>query len=166
MDRYRLSLLTLLGLCLGVLPNCVPHETAASAEAQLPPIAPGTARVWFFRGWDASSGQTYVYGAAPAIFANGAPIGTMPTGTDFFRDFPPGNYTFTVQPYGLPTAQAVTLQLAPGTQTYLQIQWAASWQFGYPEVDFSFAPNTFVVQNMSPQVAQPYLATLAYLGQR
>ena len=166
MQRNRLSLLILLGLCLGVLPNCVPPETAESAQAQIPPISPGTARVWFFRGWDAPSGQNYVFGAAPTIFANGAPVGNIPTGTDFFRDLPAGNYTFTVQPYGLPTSQAVSLQLAPGTQTYLQIQWAASWQFGYPEVDFSFAPNTFVVMNTSPQVAQPYLATLAYLGQR
>jgi hypothetical protein len=156
----------LLGLCLVALPDCAPHATATTAEAQIPAIAPGMARVWFFRGWDSPSGQGFVYGAAPIIFANGAQIGDIPTGSDFFRDFPPGSYKFTVQPYGLPTPQAVTVQLAEGTQSYLQVQWVASWEFGYPEVDFSFAPNTFAVMNMSRQVAQPYLATLAYLGQR
>ena len=59
-----------------------------------------------------------------------------------------------------------TLQLAAGTQTYLQAQWVASWQFGYPEADFSFASNTFAIFAMAPQVAQAYLPTLTYLGPR
>jgi hypothetical protein len=78
----------------------------------------------------------------------------------------PGAYSFTVEPIGLPTPQAASVQLAAGTQSYLQVQWVASWQFGYPEVDFSFAPNTFAVLTASPQVAQAYLPTLSYLGQR
>ena len=45
----------------------------------------------------------------------------------------PSAYSFTVQPYGLPAGQADTAQLAPGTQTYLEIQWLASWEEGYPE---------------------------------
>jgi hypothetical protein len=87
-------------------------------------------------------------------------------GSSFFRDFSPGSYTFTVEPYGLPTPQATTVQLAAGTQSYLQAQWVASWEFGYPEADYSFAPNTFAVMAMSPQLAQAYLPTLSYLGQR
>ena len=71
-----------------------------------------------------------------------------------------------MQPFGLPTPQATTLQLIAGEQAYLQAQWVASWQFGYPEADFSFAPNTFAIFTMSPQVAQAYLPTLAYLGPR
>jgi hypothetical protein len=124
------------------------------------------ARVWFLRGWDAPSGQNYVFGADPIVYANGTAVGSLRVGTSFVRDFAPGTYTFTVQPYGLPTPQATTQQLAAGTQTYLQAQWVASWQFGYPEVDFSFAPNTFAIFPMSPQVAQAYLPTLNYLAQR
>ena len=60
----------------------------------------------------------------------------------------------------------MTLQLAAGKQSYLQVQWVASWEFGYPEADFSFAPNTFAVLSVQPQLAQAYLATLTYLGQR
>jgi hypothetical protein len=37
---------------------------------------------------------------------------------------------------------------------------------GYPEAGWSFAPNTFAILTMSPQVAQAYLPTLTYLGQR
>ncbi|MBV8524470.1 MAG: hypothetical protein JOY71_20485 [Acetobacteraceae bacterium] len=103
---------------------------------------------------------------APVIFANEAPIGNLPINSKFFRDFAPRTYRFTVQAYGLPTPQATTLQLAPGTETYLQVQWAASWQQGYPEAGWGFAPNTFIITTMSPQVAQAYLPTLAYLGPR
>ena len=152
-----------LGLCLAALLGCT---TETSTTAPIPVLAPNTARVWFLRGWDSPSGQGYVYTAEPAIFANGVPVGGIRTGTEFFRDIPPGTYRFTVQPIGLPTPQETTLQLAAGTETYLQVQWAASWQFGYPEVDFSFAPNTFVIMTMSPQVAQAYLPTLTNLGQR
>jgi hypothetical protein len=148
------------------LADCTPQSKVTTSEAQIPAISPGAARVWVLRGWDAPSGQGYVYAAAPIVFANGAPLGDIPVGSDFFRDFPPGTYSFTVQPYGLPTSQATTLQLAAGTQNYLHAQWLASWQIGYPEADFSFAPNTFAILTIPPQVAQAYLPTLTYLGQR
>jgi len=166
MARYGRLVPLLLALSIVVLSDCAPQATVTSSQAQIPAIAPGTARVWFLRGWDAPSGQGYVYGAAPIVFANGAPVGNLPVGSGFFRDFSPGTYRFTVQPYGLPTPQATTVQLAAGTRTYLQAQWIASWQAGYPEADFSFAPNTFAILTMSPQVAEAYLPTLAYLGQR
>jgi hypothetical protein len=166
MGKYSLAVGLLLVVGLVTVADCAPEATVASSQTQVPAPAPGTARVWFLRAWDAPSGQTYVYAAAPVIFANGAPIGDLRVGTSFVRDFAPGTYTFTVQPYGLPTPQATTLHLAAGTQTYLQAQWIASWQVGYPEADFSFAPNTFAILTMSPQVAQAYLPTLTYLGQR
>jgi hypothetical protein len=161
-----LRLAVLLVACILVFADCAPQATVTASQAEIPAIAPGSARVWFFRGWDAPSGQTYVYAATPSVFANGAPVGDLPVGSSFFRDFSPGTYTFTVEPYGLPTPQATTVQLAAGTQSYLQAQWVASWEFGYPEADYSFAPNTFAVFPASPQVAQAYLPTLSYLGQR
>ena len=156
----------LLLACILVLADCAPQAKVTTSQAQIPAIAPGAARVWFFRGWDSPSGQNFVFAAAPTIYANSAPVGDIPTGSSFFRDFPPGTYSFTVEPIGLPTAQAATVQLAAGTQSYLQGQWVASWEFGYPERDFEFAPNTFAVLTTAPQVAQAYLPTLTYLGQR
>ncbi|HZT88456.1 MAG TPA: hypothetical protein VFA12_10840 [Stellaceae bacterium] len=132
---------------------------SAAASAQAPP---GVARVWFLRSVEAQSKTAT--GAAPTIYANGAPIGRIPVGTDFYRDLPPGTYRFTVEPYGLPTPQASTLQLTSGSQAYLQVQWEASWQFGYPEAGWSFAPNTFVITPMAPRLAQAYLPTLRFIG--
>jgi hypothetical protein len=156
----------LTGICILVLAGCTPQSKVTTADAQIPPAPSGMARVWFFRGWDAPSGQKFVYGATPTVYANGAPIGELPVGSAFFRDFPSGTYKFTVEPYGLPTPQAITLQLAAGAQDYLQAQWVASWEFGYPEAGFGFATNTFAILTTPPQVAQAYLPTLAYLGQR
>jgi hypothetical protein len=144
----------------------MPCSLSTKTQPDSRAVAPEAARVWFFRGWDSLSGQGNVYAAAPTIFANGQPVGDIPTGTEFFHDFAPGTYTFTVEPYGLPTPQAVTLRLAAGKQSYLQVQWVASWEFGYPEADFRFAPNTFAVLTVQPQLAQAYLATLTNLGQR
>jgi hypothetical protein len=160
MRGSRLVTPPLVGLCLLVLGNLAPQPVVAAAQAQTAALAPGTARVWFLRTEDSANGN--VYAAAPIIYANGAPVGNIPVGTEFYRDFSPGTYRFTVQSYGLPTGQADTVSLAPGTQTYLQIQWAASWQYGYPQAGYSFAPNTFVIGTMSPQLAQAYLPTLTY----
>ena len=150
----------LLGLSLIMLTELTPQAVAAAAEAQTPGGAPGMARVWFLRPAGSLNGN--VWAAAPMIYANGAPIGDIPAGTEFSRDFRPGTYSFTVQPYGLPTGQADTVQLAPGAQTYLEIQWLASWEQGYPEAGWGFAPNTFGILTMSPQLAQAYLPSLTY----
>ena len=166
MGRYGFAVGLLLAIGLATVADCAPEATVTASQSQIPSLAPGMARVWFLRGWDAPSGQKYVFGADTAVYANGATVGSLRTGTSFFRDFAPGTYTFTVQPFGLPTAQATTLQLTAGEQAYLQAQWVASWQFGFPEADFSFAPNTFAIFTMSPQVALAYLPTLAYLGPR
>ena len=128
-------------------------------------LPPGRARVWVLQQSDPARGN--VEASAPMVFANGAPVGQSLPGSAFYRDFPPGTYTFTVEPYGgLPTEQADTVRLVAGTENYLQVLWLASWQQGYPEADFSFAPNTFGILTMSPQLAQAYLPTLSYLGQR
>jgi hypothetical protein len=164
MRKYGLAVPVLLGLCLFALAESAAQEMAAAAAAQAPAIRPGTARVWFLRASDSPRGD--VQGAAPIVFANQAPVGDLPVNSKFFRDFTPGTYRFTVQAYGLPTPQATTLQLAPGTQAFLQVQWGASWQQGYPEAGFGFAPNTFIITTMSPQLAQAYLPTLDYLGPR
>jgi hypothetical protein len=114
--RFRFPTPMLLGLGLVGLAACAPYATPTRTKEQIPPVAPEAARVWFFRGWDSLSGQGNVYAAAPAIFANGQPVGDIPTGTEFFHDFAPGTYTFTVEPYGLPTSQAATLQLRQGSR--------------------------------------------------
>lgn len=153
MKRTSLAMAVLIGLA-PVAMAAVPNATAAMSGQ-------GTARIWFLRP------TSYVSAGAaskPVIYANGAPIGSIPAGSEFYRDLPAGSYRFTVQPYGLPTGQADTVQLAPGSQTYLEVNWAPTWEEGYsggrgPE------SHSFFVMNLSPQVAQDYLPSLTSLGQ-
>jgi hypothetical protein len=159
MRRYRVLTFALLNLFLVTLASLAPQ----AAEAQTPALAPGMARVWFLRSEGSFNGN--VWAAEPVVYANGAPVGDIPAGTEFYRDFRPGTYRFTVQSYGLPTGVADTVYLAPGTQTYLEIEWLASWEEGYPEEGYSFAPNTFGILTMSPQLAQAYLPSLTYRQQ-
>src|SRR2546423_1117859 len=65
------------------------------------------------------------------IYANGTPVADIPGNAAFYRDFAPGTYRFTVQPYGSPNKKADTVQLVPGTQTYLEVQWTPTWEEGY-----------------------------------
>jgi hypothetical protein len=147
--RLGLSAVSLL-----VLAAAVPVAIAAS-----PADSQQTARVWFLRP---SSGIAYeVQGATPAIYANGAPVGAIRANAAFYRDFAPGTYSFAVQPYGIPTGQVNTVQLSPGSQTFLQIAWVPAWQEGYALPDHgSEEACDFFVLNMAPQLARAYLPGL------
>ena len=155
MSRFRQALFA---TCLAAI--------GAAASASAAPEAPsGSAagRVWFL--WPSESVVGYDTGAVPTIYVNGAPIGAIQAGTEFYRDFSPGTYRFTVDPYGVPTGQAATLQVSPGSQTFLQVQWSPAWQQGYPGGRGQM-PSSFFIVTMSPQLAQAYLPTLANLGAR
>jgi hypothetical protein len=153
---------TLAPMWLGLLvvAGCASPAQMAGPRTQVPTVEPGMARVWFFRQSD-NPLEGNVYGAAPIIYANGAPVGEISQGTAFFHDFQPGKYRFTVQPYGTPTREHDTIQLAPGTQSYVQVQWEANW-----EANRTGGGSSFTVLTSSPEVAQQYLPTLTNLGQR
>jgi hypothetical protein len=65
------------------------------------------------------------------------------------------------QVYNRPT----TLQVTPGSQTFLQVQWSPAWEQGYAGGRGQMHSSFFIV-TMSPQLAQAYLPTLANLGPR
>jgi hypothetical protein len=159
MRRYRHAAIMLAGLCLIALAGCATQSSGTVAQASVPPLQPGQARVWILRQANPPAGN--VDAADPMVFANGAPLGQSKEGTAFFHDFPPGSYRFAVQPYGTPTGQTVAMQLAPGMQSYLQVQAAPNWQIGS-----SVGGGSFTLLVMTPEIAQQYLPTLAYQGQR
>jgi hypothetical protein len=129
-----------------------------AAMAESPADSQQTARVWFLRPSSADGLERQ--GAAPVIFANGSPVGTITANAAFYRDFAPGTYSFTVQPYGVPTGQADKVQLSPGSQTYLQIAWAQTWTQGYALTDHGDEGCDFFVLNMASKLAQAYLPGL------
>src|SRR5215472_4738852 len=146
-----------LGLLL--LAGCAAQATRTAPQATVPALQPNMARVWVLRQPNALGGN--VAAADPMVYANGAALGQSAQGTAFFHDFQPGTYRFTVQPYGTPANLVDTLQLAPGMQSYLQVQAVPNWEMGATGGGASFA-----VLTMSPQEGQSYLQTMTNLGQR
>jgi hypothetical protein len=143
--------------------------SVSTASAALPSAGPAaanqaTARVWFLRPTSGPGGD--VWGASPTVYVNGSPIGAIPPNSAFYRDFAPGTYSFSVEPYGTPTGDADTVTLAPGSQNYLNIQWVETWEMGYPSTGKGDQSHSFFVVNMAPQLAQAYLPTLNDLGAR
>lgn len=136
---------------------CRSGPTVAEAISQVPPIPAGLARVWFLRQFEPSESL-----ATPMISANGVPVGISEPGTAFIRDFRPGTYTFTVPSYRVDSGQAATVQLVPGTQTYLEVQSLRSW------ADFTETGqrDTLYVRAISAYWAEKYFPTMIYLGQR
>ncbi len=95
------------------------------------------------------------------VFVNGAPLAQSTVFTVYYHDFPPGTYRFTVQPYGTPANLVDTVALAPGTQTYLQVQAVPNWEMGS-----TVGYGSFAVMTMSERDAVPYMPTMRYLGER
>jgi hypothetical protein len=146
--------------CLGllVLAGCAVEQAKTSWDAAVPPLQPGMARVWVLR---MPSQAGLITGADPMVFVDGAPLAKSTVFTVYYHDFPPGTYRFTVQPYGTPANLVDTVQLAPGAQTYLQVQAVPNWEMGS-----TVGYGSFAVLTMSPEVAAPYLPTMKYLGER
>jgi hypothetical protein len=152
----------LVAFCLGVLAlaGCSTEPSRTALQAPVPTPQPNMARVWVLRQPSAPEGN--VAAAGPMVYVNGAPLSRSAQGTVFFHDFQPGTYRFTVQPYGTPANLVDTLQLAPGTQAYVQIQTVPNWEMG----GSTPMGASFAVLTMSPQDAQPYFQTMTNLGQR
>ena len=159
MRKYGISAPMWLGLGLLAFVGCAPQPVGTAVQASAPALQPSMARVWVLRQPSSPGGN--VAAADPMVYANGAPLAQSAQGTVFFHDFQPGTYRFTVQPYGTPANLVDTLQLLPGTQTYVQVQAVPNWEMGSTAGGASFA-----VLTMSPQEAQPYLQEMKYLGPR
>jgi hypothetical protein len=150
----------MLGLSAGLVGGCVQTaqatQTVTQLAAQIPPLAPGLARVWVLRQWDPVN-----FIGEPMVFVNGAPLAPVSPGTAYYRDLPPGTYAFTVASCGMDVNQGQTLALAPGTQTDMEVQTLRS------NADADCAPAaTYYVRQIPPAWADMYFNQLAYLGPR
>jgi hypothetical protein len=158
MRRYYLS--AAIAPCLGllVLAGCATPPSGTASQAPVSALQPGVARVWVLRQPSSPGGN--IAASDPMVFVNGQPLAQSAPGTAFFHDFPPGTYSFTVQPYGTPTNFVDTLQLAPGMEVYVQVEGVPNWELG------SAGGASFVVMTMSPEEGKGYFQIMKNLGQR
>jgi hypothetical protein len=155
LGKHHLIALALIGLCVSLLLSCAPGGGGSALQAYTPIAAPapGTARVWFMHVNDPQE----QFGD-PIIYANGNQLGRSIPGIAFYHDFPPGTYVFTVQSYGLPTGTRDVVQLAPGSQTYLEILWGGSWLVG------TAGGATYYVRTLPLELGPAYLRMLTDKG--
>ena len=156
--KRHLVVTALLGFCAAGLLSCADPGGGSALQSYAPVAAqpPGTARVWFMHTNDPQE----QFGD-PIIYANGNQVGRSIPGIAFYKDFPPGTYAFSVQSYGINAARPVnqdTIQLAPGSQTYLEILWGASWVVG------TAGGATYYVRTLPPELDQAYLKMLTDKG--
>ena len=144
--KYHLFAMALLGFGILPLPSCAPAGSGLQTYAPVAAQAPGVARVWFVRTKDPEE----QYGD-PIIYANGNAVGKSIPGIAFYHDFSPGTYAFTVQSFGTPTNARDTVQLAPGSQTYLEVLWGGSWLVG------TAGGATFFVRTLVPPLGPAYV---------
>lgn len=120
---------------------------------QAPPLPPGQARVWFLRQLLPGSIVT-----PPTIYVNGAPIARIAQGTAFYRDFAPGQYTFSPENCLRQAGTAQTMTLRPNTQYALLVQQDdnGAWNCYPHQVSY--------LQQVEPQQVPYEFAPLTYLG--
>jgi hypothetical protein len=139
-----------------VTPSVIPPAQAQYAQpAQLAPPPVGLARVWFLRQFQPGENLS-----TPWIYVNGAPMTASIPGTIFYRDFPPGIYTFSADTCGTDVNQFPTVQLTPGAQYEFEVQSLQS----FTPPDCPRDAGTFYVRPVAPRFLQLYLPQLSYLG--
>jgi hypothetical protein len=148
---------SLLGISGLQLLGCASGSDVTPLEARIPRAPAGMGRVWVVRQFEPGLGVQW----SPMTYVNGAPLALAYAGTAFYRDLPPGAYTFTVDSCTQDFSQAQSLQLAAGAQADLEVQVLGSiGSWG------CFDPNTFYVRQIPPERAQFYFGQVRYIGSR
>ena len=139
---------------------------AVNADAQqpttrsvvIPPIPPGQARIWIYRGSQPASPTNYP--EMEPIMLNGVRVGFETLGGAFYRNVPPGHYVIAAPSFtDLDASQKANVDLAAGQQAYLKLD-SIWWPNGGGE---NMVPE-FYVRLMPPQTGYNSVAQLAFLG--
>jgi hypothetical protein len=125
----------------------------ATNPDQAPPLAPSQTRVWFLR--QLLPGTAF---HSPMVYVNGTPIAISGEGTAFYRDFAPGQYTFSVENCLPQPGTSRTLALRPDTEVALLVtsDENGAWDCVPPQISY--------LQQLQPQEVPNAFAPLTYLG--
>ncbi|HUB95243.1 MAG TPA: DUF2846 domain-containing protein [Stellaceae bacterium] len=148
------------------LSSCAPPGAPyGSVAATVPAVPAGSARIYFYRELEIYDSTT-----PTEAYLNGAPVGLTETGTVFYRDVAPGQYTISVRSYGIFPYQFKTVVLRPGEIAYARIESLRSWvpcgggggRDGGGST--SGCENTFVVVMIDPQLAVGDMRDLRFIS--
>lgn len=145
-----------------VLTGCVAENsllpTYASAERNLPPPAPGMARLYFYRLLDPSDPSL-----GTTVMLNGKPVGFSRNGTVLYRDVPAGSYFVSVLSRGQYPHQFKSVQVQAGQAWYFRIESLPSWA-GCGSAKGDCRGDTFVIVVVDPRQARVEIAPLGLAG--
>ena len=128
------ALLALLAGCVGQIGP--PGPRYAEVAAQIPTLATGRARFFFYRDW-----EPYETLGQPYLYLNGQRVGISIPGGVFYRDMPPGQYLISVDTVGVYWNPFKTVTVAAGETRYVKIESRSDWESGFD----TYEADTFVV---------------------
>ncbi|HWD59687.1 MAG TPA: hypothetical protein VG308_15480 [Stellaceae bacterium] len=128
-----------------LLAGCaVPQQMAAAPPG---PVAPGAARIWFYRVYDPSLSRNLAN-----VDLNGARAASVaPSGPPVFVDVAPGPYHISPESFGQDTNQTRDVTLAAGQTVYIKILDDPTLMSSGDRTEFR--RDTFYAWLMPPQVA-------------
>ena len=146
-----LAAMTLVSACAGGGPPGGP--AFAQVAAQLPPVPPDRARIFFDRDY-----EPYESLGRPYVLLNGEVAGISEPGGVFYRDVAPGRYVVSVKSNTFYPGQDKTVDIRGGQTAYVKVESLRSYNSG----DSMYDPDTFAVVVVAPEDGQRDIASKRY----
>ena len=127
--------------------------TFAQVAAQLLPVAPDRARIFFYRDY-----EPYESLGRPYVLLNGEVAGISEPGGVFYRDVAPGRYVVSVKSNTLYPDQEKTVDARGGETGFVKVESIQSYNAG----DKTYVPDTFTVVVVGPADAERDIASKRY----
>ena len=148
-----LAALALLAACTG---GGVPAgPTFAQFAAQVPPMPPDRARIFFYRDY-----EPYESLGRPYVTLNGHVAGISEPGGVFYRDVAPGGYVISVRSPTFYPGQDKSVEMGAGQTAYAKVESLRSYNSG----DEFYDPDTFAVVVVNPTEGQRDIAAKRYIA--
>src|SRR5262245_40603497 len=111
----RRRLLCCLASLVSVLTNC--SQASPTSSTVIPPVPAGAARIWIYR-----NDGPYEAQQRPYIWLNGHIAGIVEPNGAMYRDVPPGQFTVSVDSYGVPYPnQFAEFNLGAGQEAFVKV---------------------------------------------
>ena len=123
--------------------------------AAIAPVAPPTARVWFYR--DLNPNESL---AEPYIRVDGAVVGSSVPGAAFYRDLPPGRHRLSVDSYINDKYQTIDVDAVPGSEAFVKVVPNDNYVEGGGEFSGGYHRNSYVLWLYPAEAARPAIARL------
>ena len=117
------------------------------------PVAPGTARIWFYRDMNPNDIL-----ATPYVRLNGVVAGVSEPGGAFYRDVPPGRYQISADSYYDDLHLDRDVDVAPGAEVYARIVPLENTVQGGGVTGGGYRRNNYYVWLYPPEAARPAIA--------